>query len=119
MLDYIRDVAYITAFGGKFSPLMCRLEEDLKSEGFKPKLLYFKRDNLYGVIYMVSVVYENLKVLLRLSRAYDQDRLIFMGRLYDVATGRAIGTYTRATFYSYRPDVPSWIEVESYFLVLS
>jgi hypothetical protein len=119
MLDYIRDVSYITAYGGAYSALMCTLERDLESEGFKPTLHYFKRDNRYGLIYIVPVVRENLKLLLRLSRAYDQDRLIFMGQLYDVATGRAVRKYTRATFYTYRPDVPSWIEVESYFLVLS
>jgi len=129
MLDYIRDVAYITAgrigwHWHDYEGLMQRLKEELENEGLKPTRLYYKRDNWYGMIYMVPIAPADLKFMLKISREYSQDTLIFLGRLYDVATGRMIGEFTRATFYTEKPDVPSWIEINqpdnrTYYLVLS
>jgi hypothetical protein len=129
MLDYIRDVSYITAgrvgwHWHDYKGLMLRLKEELENEGLKPTLMHYKRDGWHGMIYMVPIVPDDLKFMLKISREYSQDTLIFFGRLYDVSTGRMIGVFTRATFYTEKPDVPTWIEINQpfhrpYYLVLS
>ena len=118
MLDYIRDVACITAYRadrGRVTnrKLMDLLKKDMLFGDGKITRCVSMWNRKLREVFIVHILPrpQVLRTLLNLSRKYGQDTLIYFGRVYDVASGRVLGRFTRATFYTYKPNVPYWIKI--------
>jgi len=130
MLDYLRDVAIISAWRKdrdeyENSRLMLSLEEDLFRNGYTPQYCESMLGGRPHDVYIVQICSEpqELKTLFDLARKYGQDTMIYAGCLYDVSSGCGRKLYTCATIYAHKPykwKKMNWVHIErGYYLVLS
>jgi hypothetical protein len=111
MLDYLRDVAIISACREDRdvydnAKLMRALKEDLQREGYTPKKSFSRLDGWWHNVYIVPIVKveADLKLLEDISITffrdlagkYGRDRFVYGGILYD-AQLNILKRYTHAT----------------------
>ena len=144
MLDYLRDVAIISACRKDRDvydtcPFMLDLKEDLLREGYTPEKRMSKLDGWLHSVYIVPIIQVSndfkllkdisLKLFQDLARKYEQDTFIYGGILYDTRLNM-LKYYTCATIYVSNTDSRNkltkklnktgWISIErDYHLVLS